>query len=464
MKKNLFFCLIALAGLSGLLLPAASITVTSPVAGETLRTGCVATIRWTATDVAGDVRIALYRGVGGDRLGLIENRIPAAAGSFSWTVGELGSGSAGSGDDYRIHVVEILGATTGQSGAFSITPAAPMLHVISPNGGEALVIGADGGVRYEYSNLPGRDLVLELYRGGTAAANRVGRLYPDAQSGHSPCGSSFLAWHNGYVSGTYAAEGRNAYYVRVMTPDGSLSDFSDAPFSLAAPPAEEPAEEPSASAGSITISSPLAPLTLSHDFSLGWNARNIDGELVINVLREAGGTWTIATSVDPGRAYGRFHWIVGQLPNRNSSFPPVAGQRFRFQISGRGSDGRAVIATGRWFEIVSPGISVSEPHANERLERGGHKTIMWSAPALHGGVHIEAYYRPSGGASFSKYSRLFEDVANNGHRTWNIWGRPHGMTGSIDGPPSGNGVRWHIRVISARCPWIFAEGPEFILE
>ena len=459
MKKNALLCLIVLAGLSGLLLSAATITVTAPAAGESLRAGCPATIRWTATDVAGDVRIALYRG-SGERLGVIENRIAAAAGSFSWTVGEMSSGSAGSGDGYCVRVVEILGETVGQSGSFAITPAAPLLRVISPNGGEALTIGVQGGVRYEYSNLPGRDLVLELYRGGTAAANRVGRLYPDAQTGHSPCGSSYLAWHHGYVSGTYASEGRNAYYVRVMTPDGGLSDFSDAPFSLVAAPAEDPA----ATAGSITLSSPLAPLTLSHDFSLGWNARNIDGELVINVLREAGGTWTIATSVDPGRAYGRFHWIVGQLPNRDASFPAVAGQRFRFQISGRGSDGRAVIATGRWFEIVSPEIRVSEPHANEQLERGGRKTIMWSAPALHGGVHIEAYYRGSGEASFSKYARLFEDISNNGHCTWNIWDRPHGMSGSIDGPPSGSGVRWHIRVISVRCPWIFAEGPEFILE
>ncbi len=464
MKKKAFFCLMALAGLGGLLLPGASITVAAPVAGESLRQGCHSRIQWSASGVSGDVRIALYRD-NGDRLGIIENRIAASAGSFLWTVGELSSGSAGAGEGYRVRVVEILGDTVGQSGSFSIAAATPLLRIDSPNGGETLTIGAQGHVHYEYSNLPGGDLILELYRGGTAAANRVGRLYPGLQSGHTPCGSSDMAWFNGYVSGTYAAEGRSCYYVRVMTPDGSLSDFSDAPFSLAAPPAEEPAEEPpAAGAGSITISSPLAPLTLSHDFSLGWNARNIDGELVINVLREAGGTWTIATSVDPGRAYGRFHWIVGQLPNRNASFPAVAGQRFRFQISGRGSDGRAVIATGRWFEIVSPEIDVREPHAGERLERGGHKTIMWSAPALHGGVHVEAYYRGRGEASFSKYARLFEDIANNGHRTWNIWDRPHGMTGSIDAPLSGNDIRWHIRVISARCPWIFAEGPEFILD
>ncbi|HOW45327.1 MAG TPA: hypothetical protein PK919_09165 [Candidatus Aminicenantes bacterium] len=221
---------------------------------------------------------------------------------------------------------------------------------------------------------------------------------------------------------------------------------------------------PCPAAGSITISSPLAPLTLSHDFTLGWNARNIVGELVINVLREAGGTWTIATSVDPGGAYGRFHWIVGQLPNRNSPFPAVAGQRFCFQIGGRGDDGRAVIATGRWFQIVQPGINLSEPHAGERLERGGSKTIRWSAPDLRGGVHIEAYYRRVGGGSLTKYVRLFENTANDGHQGWRIWDRPHGMTGSLDGPPSGGDFRWFIRVLSARCFWLFADGPEFILE
>ena len=172
----------------------------------------------------------------------------------------------------------------------------------------------------------------------------------------------------------------------------------------------------------------------------------------------------IATSVDPGGAYGRFHWIVGQLPNRNSPFPAVAGQRFCFQIGGRGDDGRAVIATGRWFQIVQPGINLSEPHAGERLERGGSKTIRWSAPDLRGGVHIEAYYRRVGGGSLTKYVRLFENTANDGHQGWRIWDRPHGMTGSLDGPPSGGDFRWFIRVLSARCFWLFADGPEFILE
>ena len=115
-----------------------------------------------------------------------------------------------------------------------------------------------------------------------------------------------------------------------------------------------------------------------------------------------------------------------------------------------------------WFEIVSPGLSISEPHS-EWLSRGDHKTIRWHAPDIKGFVHIEAHYRRSASSPPVKYAQLFSDIPNLGHRDWTVFPLPRRGVSDISPPPTGFGARWFIRVISVRCPWIYADSPTFFI-
>jgi len=216
---------------------------------------------------------------------------------------------------------------------------------------------------------------------------------------------------------------------------------------------------PAPDAPTIEVPSPLAPLTISHRFTINWAARGVTGDLVINLLKESGGTFTIATGVDPGRATGHFTWIVGKLATAGSYLYMVEGERFRFQIGGRGA-----IGLSRWFEIRRPSLAVTEPHSGQRLRRGDRTTIRWSAPDLRGNVKIEAKFMRTDGITYHTYQCLAASARNLGHFDWTIWPRPRAGEADLDPPPSGDDIRWYIVVTALDNPLILVQGPAFIIE
>jgi len=80
-----------------------SLTVLTPNGGESWPAGQVRMITWQAQGIAGTVRIILRRA--GEKVGDIASDIPAAQGSFSWTVGALaGGGTAAPASGYVVRV------------------------------------------------------------------------------------------------------------------------------------------------------------------------------------------------------------------------------------------------------------------------------------------------------------------------------------------------------------------------
>lgn len=423
-----------------------AITVTSPVAGENWLISSSRTITWTEDGYSGNVRIQLFRS--GTLVGTIADSVSASSRFLAWDVGELVSGTVTEANDFTIRVAETGSGNFGQSPQFSITlPVSnrPLLRIEGLDAGR-YVLNQQVPFSVCYSNLPeGTAVTLELYKDNTRRANRVG-VYVTRTTLRRD-GRTRFTWLAGtYIDGT-APAGDN-YIMVVSTEDRSLSYSTPIRFSLVEP-------------ASIRISSPLQPLTATHLFPLSWNARNIAGELVINVLRESGGAFTIATSVDPGGSFGTFQWTVGRLANPDSRFPVTEGQRFSFQIGGRGTDGQVIISDSRRFEIITPALAITEPHWGERLIRGDNKTIRWNAPDLQGMVHIEAWYRRAPSESFRKYKRIGESVPNLGHYSWIVF-KPHNSSVTeMYGPPTEAGSAWVIRIISQRCPWLYAVGPQF---
>lgn len=458
MQKNRYLWMALLIAIMSLATFGKSITVTVPAGSEHWALGSTVTIHWSVSDVSGNVGISLIRRNGG-LVGIIQARIEANAGSFSWPVGELTDGTAETGDNYRIRVRALQSGTTGQSEVFSITPAVPLpqpsLRMNTPLGGN-YTLGESQVISWQFAVLSNTTRVkIELYDHGVS--NFVGAIASNYAIGTSGTGS--FPWTIGnYIGGT--APAGSGYTIKVSTLDNSVHAFSAPAFSLVAPAPPPPP------AASIEVSSPLAPLTITHNFTINWSARGVSGNLSIGLLKESGGTCALATGVEPGVTNGHFVWVVGQLTDPATPFPSVAGERFRIQIVSRGT-GRMVIGESRWFEITLPTLRVTEPHRNDDVSRDDNQTIRWVGPEIQGGVHIDAYYRYLRGGSAIKYTRLFTGVSNLDHRDWIVFPNTGGSEAELDPPPThshgDDDVRWFIRVISARCPWIFADGGEFTL-
>ncbi len=98
-KTSIFLFLIIFSAAAA---RAQSIKVLSPDGGESWPLGSERVITWQAQGISGSVKIILRRG--GEKVGDIAASVPAAQGSYTWTVGTLLNGSAPAGDGYIMRV------------------------------------------------------------------------------------------------------------------------------------------------------------------------------------------------------------------------------------------------------------------------------------------------------------------------------------------------------------------------
>jgi len=105
--------------------------------------------------------------------------------------------------------------------AFSCAGGTPTLTVVSPDGGETLTKCVEGTITWSETNVTG-ETKIELYKGGTAPGNMF-RLI----SAGEPMGTTSILF-----TPPGALPNGNDYYVAVSALNGSVLDFSDAPFSI----------------------------------------------------------------------------------------------------------------------------------------------------------------------------------------------------------------------------------------
>jgi hypothetical protein len=117
MKKTLLFA--ALAAFAAGLAFGGTITVTQP-AGGTVTMGAATPIVWTASNVAGNVKIQLIR-TGGALVGQLAGNIAAGGSPWNWTV----AAPAAVGEIYKIRVRAIDGSAQGESAAFTVAAPSP---------------------------------------------------------------------------------------------------------------------------------------------------------------------------------------------------------------------------------------------------------------------------------------------------------------------------------------------------
>jgi hypothetical protein len=97
-----------------------SLTVTSPDGGESWTLGSTQDVTWSVANYSGNVHLVLFKD--GVKIGNIARNLNAAAGSYSWTVGNYIGGTVAAGSGYTVRVTSTDFTVKDDSDAgFSLT-------------------------------------------------------------------------------------------------------------------------------------------------------------------------------------------------------------------------------------------------------------------------------------------------------------------------------------------------------
>ena len=331
------------------------------------------------------------------------------------------------------------------------TAAAQSITVTAPNGGETWAIGSTQGIRWSSTGLNG-NVKIGLFKAGAHLGNIVEQqLYATGYN-----------WHVGdpLLNGATYGFG-NDYQIQVQSEvDWHWKDLSNANFSISIGIlGTAQTFQPSSW---IRVATPLAPLTMSHSFRIGWNYAGVtrDVNIYLHGNSPMGGdrTYTIATGVSRGGSggLGHYDWVVGRLSDPESTM--LSGE-YQIEVS---ETGTGVKGLTRTFSIVRPAILVFEPRLNETLRRDLYKEIRWVPDELRGRVHIEAWYVVEGRTIL--YTRLFADIRNSGSQYWHVFPPPDRGHSEANPPPTGRNTGWFIRLVSAECPGFHVDSRPFFIE
>ncbi len=263
----------------------ASLEVTSPNGGESWITGSSHAITWTATACTDTVRLILYDG--GTKLGEIASGLDAAAGTYTWTVGQYGGGTASPGSNYRIRLRSGDGSLEDWSDAVFAIAGVPELHLLSPNGGEHWTQGTNRAITWTATHYSGT-VRLVLFQNGTKLGNVATGLAAAAGS---------TTWTVGqYEGGTAMGPGLRLY---LRSTDNTVIDPSDAQFSIIAP-------------AQLQMTSPNGGenWTIGSSHAITWNANGYVGTVRLVLFRNNTKVGQIATGINA--AAGTYTWTAGQ--------------------------------------------------------------------------------------------------------------------------------------------------------
>jgi len=191
---------------------APSITIISPTLNENLIRGNIYNIRWNATNLSADIRIALWQN--GSLIGIIASKLNPDSGNYNWTVGNHSGGIAPIGSDYTIKIKEKGTTVADRSDTFNITT--PSITIISPTLNENLIRGNIYNIRWNATNLSS-DIRIALWQNGSLIGIIASKLNPD---------SGNYSWTVGNHSGGIAPIGSD-YTIKIKEKGTSVAEFSD---------------------------------------------------------------------------------------------------------------------------------------------------------------------------------------------------------------------------------------------
>jgi hypothetical protein len=316
-----------------------AIQVTSPNGGETWQAGSTYNITWTSTAVSGTVQIQPY--LNGTAQAVIATSA-SNSGSYSWTI--PASYTAGSG--YTMSVSAMSGQVWDFSdSSFTISAAGvPTVTVSSPNGGETWGVGASNKrVAWTTSNGTFSSFDVQLSRdGGSSWGNLVTGLggsaaYYDWPTVTGPGSANAMVRVIGYYAG------------------GSVSDTSDAAFSI----------------GAIQVTSPNGGETwqAGSTQNITWTSTAVSGTVQIQPYLNGTAQAVIATSASNS---GSYSWAIPASYTAGSGYTmsvsAMSGQVWDFSDSSFTISAAAV-----------PTVTVSSPNGGETWGVGAsNKRVAWT--------------------------------------------------------------------------------------
>jgi hypothetical protein len=258
------------------------ITVLSPNGGEVWRRDQAHTVSWGGDSVSGNVRVELYRFTD---FNLTISASAPSTGSVVWQI----PGNWSAGNNYRVKVTSLQSeALFDFSDAYFTISVPSTITVTSPNGGEDWRIGSSRTISWT-DNFSG-DLRIDLLRSGALDLNVAA----------AAANSGSFTWH---IADTIA-QGAD-FSIRICNAaDSSVSDTSNNPFTLTAPPA-------------LHLTSPNGGETfyVGDSALVIWSSVNITGSVRIDLKRTyPSATWeTIAVSTPNSSSYA---WnVTGPVSN-----------------------------------------------------------------------------------------------------------------------------------------------------
>lgn len=211
---------------------------TSPAGGETWAIGQTKNISWTSSNISGNVTLLLYRGgtAPQNRVGIISNAVPVAAGKYTWQVGQHLTGKAAPGNGYQI-VIKTYDPSSLKVGApFNLVAALPepkaavppavtkppaslkMIALTYPRRSDLLHKGIPFTIKWTSLNLNQAKLKIQLMNiQGTTVIRDIANDIPNTGE-------------RGWGPPMDLPDGKTLYKIRIQTMDGAVSNLSDVFF------------------------------------------------------------------------------------------------------------------------------------------------------------------------------------------------------------------------------------------
>jgi hypothetical protein len=354
------------------------ITVISPNGGESWVAGSSQEIKWTSSSDINNVTIK-YSNDNGFTWQVIAHAA-ATDGSYDWTVPDTVSDKC---------IVQVIGDDNDldpkpsdvSDEVFSIVrPSSPTIRIISPNGGEQLMIGSRFPITWYATNSREEAKIEYSVNGGETWMEITGATENDGE-------------YDWIVPDTPS----EICLVRISETDGQPVDVSDAVFSIVSP-----------APGVINVTYPNGGENWTVDSSqeIKWTCTGDINNVTIEYSTDNGTTWKTIIQTTPND--GSYNWAV----------PDTVSDECLVRVTDNDNDmdPKPCDVSDQVFSIVSlsPGaFRVTSPNGGEDWEVGSIQSITWDRTGDINGVMIE-YSFDSG----STWKNIVSSTNNSGSYNW----------------------------------------------
>jgi uncharacterized delta-60 repeat protein len=345
------------------------VTVTTPNGGEQWQRGTSQIITWTSGGVT-NVKIELLKGTSVNLT--ITSSIPAANGSYNWTVPSAQT----IGTDYKIRITSTAASTVTDSSNASFSIFAPAITVTAPATGNNWICGATKNITWTAQGTVNANVKIQLFKGTTKTLDITTS---------TPTANGTFTWN---IPSTLTTA--TTYVVKVITLDNLVTGTSGT-FSIVT--------------GIITVTAPAAGTKWQRGVThaITWTK---EGTLNANVkIQLYKGTTLDSTIISTTPNSGSYNWTI----------PANKTLATTYKIRITTADSLVTGDSGVFSITNTSGLTLQAPNGNERLTVHTTVQINWTVDPSISEIKLE-YSRDNSGTFFT----IADNVPNSGQYDWRV--------------------------------------------